>query len=557
VALTLSFAMLGAILLTMTLVPTLLALLMKRHTLAERHSPWMHALQERYRSFLQRMNARRFLVFAASGATLAVTIALAPMLGSEFLPKLDEGNIWLTITLPPSSSLEQTKRIEREVRGIMLTYPEVGSIISQVGRPDDGTDPKGANNMEVLADLKPRGSWRFPDKQALIADMSAKIRRLPGVPTNFSQVIEDNVEEALSGVKGEIAIKVFGPDLDVLTQKSEQIASILAAIPGAADVAAIRIGGQSELDIVIDRERIARLGVNVADVNTAIQTALAGNAVNQFYEGDRRFDITLRLRPEARESVDDIAAIPVPLPGGAGTVGLGEVARVLMRQGAARISREAGGRNASVKANLIGRDQGSFVAEAQRKVREQVTLPPGYSMTWGGQFENQQRAVRRLAVIVPVTALLIFSLLFWAFRSVGKATLVLSIVPFALIGGIAALALAGLHFSVSAAVGFIAVAGISVQNGVIMVEQIVEMARSGAASFESAVEGAVARLRAIMMTALMAGLGLLPAALSHGVGSETQRPFAAVIVGGIISATFFTLLLLPLAYSYFAETPAE
>jgi cobalt-zinc-cadmium resistance protein CzcA len=557
VALTLSFAMLGAILLTMTLVPTLLALLMKRHTLAERHSPWMHALQERYRRFLRRAHASRFVVFVASAATLAVTLALAPMLGSEFLPKLDEGNIWLTVTLPASSSLEQTKRVEREVRAILLTYPEVGKIISQVGRPDDGTDPKGSNNLEVLADLKPRGSWRFPDKESLIADMSAKIRRLPGVPTNFSQVIEDNVEEALSGVKGEIAVKIFGPDLDVLTQKSEQVAAILEAIPGAADVAAIRIGGQSELDIVIDRERIARLGINVADVNGAIQTALAGNTVNQFYEGDRRFDITVRLRADARESVDDIAAIQVPLPGGAGTIGLGEVARVQTRQGAARISREAGGRNASVKANLIGRDQGSFVAEAQKKVGARVALPPGYSLTWGGQFENQQRAVRRLAVIVPVTALLIFSLLFWAFRSVGKAMLVLFIVPFALIGGIAGLALAGLHFSVSAAVGFIAVAGISVQNGVIMVEQIVEIASASAATFDSAVEGAVARLRPILMTALMAGLGLLPAALSHGVGSETQRPFAVVIVGGIVSATFFTLLLLPLAYGYFARAPQE
>jgi cobalt-zinc-cadmium resistance protein CzcA len=557
VALTLSFAMLGAILLTMTLVPTLLALLMKRHTLAERHSPWMHALQERYRQFLRRAHASRFVVFAASGATLAVTLALAPMLGSEFLPKLDEGNIWLTITLPASSSLEQTKRVEREVRAILLTYPEVGKIIAQVGRPDDGTDPKGANNLEVLADLKPRDSWRFPTKESLVADMSAKIRRLPGVPTNFSQVIEDNVEEALSGVKGEIAVKIFGPDLDVLTQKSEQVAAILEAIPGAADVAAIRIGGQSELDIVIDRERIARLGINVADVNSAIQTALAGNTVNQFYEGDRRFDITVRLRAGARESVDDIAAIQVPLAGGAGSVGLGEVARVQTRQGAARISREAGGRNASVKANLIGRDQGSFVAEAQSKVARQLTLPPGYSLTWGGQFENQQRAVRRLAVIVPVTALLIFSLLFWAFRSVGKAMLVLFIVPFALIGGIAGLALAGLHFSVSAAVGFIAVAGISVQNGVIMVEQVMELANAGAATFDSAVEGAVARLRPILMTALMAGLGLLPAALSHGVGSETQRPFAVVIVGGIVSATFFTLLLLPLAYGYFARAPQE
>jgi cobalt-zinc-cadmium resistance protein CzcA len=556
VALTLSFAMLGAILLTMTLVPTLLALLMKRHTMAERHSPWMHKLQERYRGFLLRMHPRRFMVFGISAAALAVTLALAPRLGSEFLPKLDEGNIWLTITLAPSSSLEQTKRIEGQVRAVMLTYPEVGNVITQVGRPDDGTDPKGPNNLEVLAELKPREAWRFESKEKMVADMSARIRRLPGVPTNFSQVIQDNVEEAMSGVKGEIAVKVFGPDLEVLTQKSEQVASILNGIRGSADVAAIRIGGQSELDIVINRDRIARLGMNVSDVNGAIQTALAGNAVNQFYEGDRRFDITVRLRADARESVDDIAAIPVPLPGG-GTISLGDVARVQTRQGAARISREAGGRNASVKANLIGRDQGSFVAEAQRKVKDQVVLPTGYSMTWGGQFENQQRAVRRLTVIVPVTALLIFSLLFWAFRSVGKASLVLSIVPFALIGGIAGLAAAGLHFSVSAAVGFIAVAGISVQNGVIMVEQIMELAGNGAASLESAVEGAVARLRPILMTALMAGLGLLPAALSHGVGSETQRPFAVVIVGGIVSATFFTLLLLPLAYGYFARTPTE
>jgi cobalt-zinc-cadmium resistance protein CzcA len=292
-------------------------------------------------------------------------------------------------------------------------------------------------------------------------------------------------------------------------------------------------------------------------VNAAIQTALAGNAVSQFYEGDRRFDITVRFRRDARDSVDDVASVQVPLPGGAGTVNLSEVARVEVRQGAARISREAGGRNASVKANLIGRDQGSFVAEAQAKVAAQLVLPPGYSITWGGQFENQQRAVKRLMVIVPVTALMIFSLLFWAFRSVRKALLVLAIVPFALIGGILGLAAAGLHFSVSAAVGFIAVAGISVQNGVIMVEQIMENMRDGVAVFDAAVEGAVARLRPILMTALMAGLGLMPAALSHGVGSETQRPFAVVIVGGIVSATFFTLLLLPLVYRYFAGVPQD
>ena len=553
VAFTLSFAMLGAIVLTMTLVPTLLAWTMKRHPLEEKHREWMHQIQVWYRNMLKRAQEKRTLVMVGSAAILALTLALAPMLGSEFLPKLDEGNIWLTISLPTSSSLQKTQQIEHQVRTILKSYPEVGNIISHVGRPDDGTDPKGQNNMEILADLKPRSQWKFDDKESLIADMSAKIRTIPGVPTNFSQVIEDNVEEALSGVKGEIAVKIYGPDLDVLTQKSEQIASILNGIAGAADVAAVKIGGQSELDIVIDRDRIARLGINVADVNSVIQSALAGNVVNAYFEGDRRFDITIRLKESFRDSIDDIAELQINLPGGAGTVPLGDLAHIDIRQGAARIGREAGERNASVKANLLGRDQGSFVAEARQKVAEQVHLPPGYQITWGGQFENQQRAVKRLEIIVPITALLIFSLLFWAFRSVRKALLVLSIVPFTLIGGILGLAIVGLHFSVSAAVGFIAVAGISVQNGVIMVEQIVDIARTNQSPFASAVEGAVSRLRPILMTALMAGLGLLPAALSHGVGSETQRPFAVVIVGGIVSATFFTLLLLPLAYPYFSE----
>src|SRR5471030_789316 len=553
VAFTLSFAMLGAIILTMTLIPTLLAWTMRRYPMAEKHSTWLQRIQDGYGRLLASAQRRRIPVMLASALVLVVTLALAPLLGSEFLPKLDEGNLWLTISLPTSSSLEKTREVEQKVRFIIRSYPEVGNVISHVGRPDDGTDPKGSNNMEILADLKPRDTWRFDGKDALVADMSAKIRSLPGVPTNFSQVIEDNVEEALSGVKGEIAVKIYGPDLDVLTQKSEQIAGILNSIAGAADVEAVKIGGQSELDIVIDRERIARLGVNVADVNTAVQTALAGNAVNAYFVGDQRYDITVRLKEAARDSVDAIGALQINLPGGAGTVALSELARIEVRQGAARISREAGGRNASVKANLLGRDQGSFVAEAQEKVARLVHLPPGYQITWGGQFENQQRAVKRLEVLVPITALLIFSLLFWAFRSVRKAMLILSIVPFTLIGGILGLGLVGLHFSVSAAVGFIAVAGISVQNGVIMVEQIIEIAKSNGSAVESAIAGAVARLRPILMTALMAGLGLLPAALSHGIGSETQRPFAVVIVGGIVSATFFTLLLLPLAFPYFAE----
>jgi cobalt-zinc-cadmium resistance protein CzcA len=551
-AFTLSFALLGALLLTLTLVPALLSYAVKNKDLAEKHSDWMHKLQEHYHNLLLWAESRRKRIVAASVGLLVVALIGAPFLGSEFLPQLDEGNIWLTITLPPATVLDKTKEVEGQVRAILRSYPEVGNVITQVGRPDDGTDPKGPNNMEIMADLKPRDTWRFADKEDLIADMTRKIRAIPGVPTNFSQVIQDNVEEALSGVKGAIAIKIFGPDLGILEDKSVQVASVIGSIRGAADVEAIKVGGQTELNITLDRSRMARYGLNINDVNATIQTAMGGSAVNSFYEGDRLFDVTLRIAEPYRDAVDDVANLSVALPGG-GTLPLGSIANIEVRQGAARVGREAGGRMVAVKANLLGRDQGSFVAEAIAKVDEQVKLPLGYSMTWGGQFENQQRANKRLKVILPLSALMIFVLLFWAFRSMRKALLVILMVPFTLIGGIAGLGLAGLHLSVSAAVGFIAVAGISVQNGVIMVEQFMELMRNGKGLRESVMEGAVARLRPILMTALMAGIGLLPAALSHGIGSETQRPFAVVIVGGIISATLFTLLLLPLLFPIFSE----
>ncbi len=372
------------------------------------------------------------------------------------------------------------------------------------------------------------------------------------MPTNFSQIIQDNVEEALSGVKGAIAIKIFGPNLEILEDKSAQVASVISSIRGAADVEAIKVGGQTELNITLDRGRMARYGLNINDVNTTIQTAMGGSAVNSFYEGDRLFDVTLRIAEPYRDAVDDVANLSVALPSG-GTLPLSAIAKIDVHQGAARVGREGGGRMVAVKANLLGRDQGGFVAEAMEKVKEQVKLPPGYTMTWGGQFENQERANKRLKVILPLSALMIFVLLFWAFHSMRKALLVIMMVPFTLIGGLAGLGLAGLHLSVSAAVGFIAVAGISVQNGVIMVEQFMEIMRQGVSLRDSVMQGAVARLRPILMTALMAGIGLLPAALSHGIGSETQRPFAVVIVGGIISATLFTLLLLPLLFPIFSD----
>ncbi len=552
-AFTLSFALLGAIILTLTLVPALLSYTMKREDMGEKHSAWMHALQNGYQWILLASAKCRGLIVLASLAVLTLSILLAPMLGSEFLPKLDEGNIWLTVDLPPSAGLEKTKEVERHIRKILTSYQEVNLVVAHVGRPDDGTDPKGPYHMEILADLKSRGEWHFASKELLIKDMSRRIHEIPGVPTNFSQVIQDSVEEALSGVKGEIAVKIFGPDLSILEQKAGEVVDAINTVQGATDVAAVRISGNSELDITLNRSQLARYGLSVNDVNTTVQTALAGNAANTFYDHDRHFDVTLRLDRPYRDSVDDIDELPIALPNGNGSIPLSEVAEVTIKQGASRVSRESGARIVSIKANITDRDQGSFVQEAMRKVKQQVKLPPGYAMTWGGQFENQQRAMKRLMVIVPLSVLLIFILLFWAFKSVKNALLVLLMIPFTLVGGLAGLALAGLHLSVSAAVGFIALAGISVQNGVIMVEQIKHLMREGRQVTEAVVEGAVARLRPILMTALMAGLGLMPAALSHGIGSETQRPFAVVIVGGLVTATLFTLLLLPLLFPIFTD----
>jgi cobalt-zinc-cadmium resistance protein CzcA len=552
-ALTLTFALAGAVVFTLTLVPALLSWATQGPGLEEKHSEWMERLRARYRRDLGRWAQHPKLVIGAALGLLVAALAGAPLLGSEFLPKLDEGNIWLTVDLPPSTALAKTKEVERHVRKILLSYPQVAQVITQTGRPDDGTDPKGPNNIEVMADLKPRSEWPntdgcCADKEALVRDMEKKIHTMPGVPTNFSQYIEDNVEEALSGVKGEIAVKVSGQSLDVLQAKGEEIAAVLRRVPGSADVEEIQIGGQTELDVTLDRAALSRYGINVNDAATTVATALGSAVAGSFYEGNRIFNVTLRLDKDYRDSVEKVAQLPVSLPGGAGTVPLGQVAQIEERQGAAKVLRESGSRIVAIKVNVLGRDQGSFVAEAMRRVAEEVKLPSGYRIAWGGQFENQKRATARLMIIVPLSLVGIFVLLFWAFRSIRKALLILATVPFTLIGGLAGLALAGLHLSISAAVGFIAVAGISVQNGVIMVEQIVALRTQGLVLKDAVLEGAASRLRPILMTALMAGLGLLPAALSHGIGSETQRPFAVVIVGGIVSATLIALNLLPLLY---------
>ena len=550
-AFTLSFALVASMLFSLTFVPAMLTYLLGPK-LAESHNPMVHSMELHYRRILEWVLKHSRTVFISAVITLLLSFMSVKLIGTEFMPKLDEGNIWLTITLPTPVSLTTAKEIEREVREKLEKFSEAKMVLTQLGRPEDGTDPKGFNNLEVLIDLNPKDTWRYKKKDLLVQAMDKELAIFPGILTNFSQVIQDNVEEAISGVKGEIAIKIFGSDLKTLQDKADQVTRILSSIQGATDVAAEQQAGLAQVMVDIDRAKVSRYGINIADVEAVMEMGMGGKAASQFLEGERRFDITVRYDADARNSVSGLENLTVMTPSGQ-RIPLSELATIKINQGASRISREDNMRRIAIKCNLIDRDQGSFVAEAQQKVAAQVDMPPGYHIVWSGQFENQQRAMKRLAIIVPISLGLIFVLLFWAFMSIKNALLILMNVPFAMIGGILILLATGINLSVSAAVGFIALFGIAVQNGVILVSQLNKLRREGQSLHDAIVNGSVSRLRPVVMTALMAMLGLFPAALSTSVGSETAKPFAVVIIGGLLTATLLTLTLLPALYRYFAE----
>jgi len=550
-AYTLSFALVASMLFSLTFVPAMLTYLLGPK-LAESHNPLVHAMEHHYRRLLEWVLKHARTVFISAVAVLALSFLSVRLIGTEFMPKLDEGNIWLTITLPTPVSLTTAKELERKVRAKLETFSEARMVLTQLGRPEDGTDPKGFNNLEVLIDLNPKDTWRYKKKDELVQAMDRELSIFPGILTNFSQVIQDNVEEAISGVKGEIAVKIFGSDLKTLQDRADQVTHILASIRGATDVAAEQQAGLAQVMVDIDRAKVSRYGINVADVEKVMEIGMGGMAASQFLEGERRFDITLRYEENARNSVAGLENLTVPTPNGQ-RIPLSELSTIKINQGASRISREDNMRRIAIKCNLIDRDQGSFVAEAQQKVAAQVDLPPGYRIVWSGQFENQQRAMKRLSIIVPISLGLIFVLLFWAFMSIKNALLILMNVPFALIGGILILLSTGINLSVSAAVGFIALFGIAVQNGVILVSQLNRLRKEGQSLHDAIVNGSVSRLRPVVMTAMMAMLGLFPAALSTSVGSETAKPFAVVIIGGLMTATLLTLTLLPALYRFFTE----
>ena len=555
-ALTLSFALLAGTLFALTLVPVLLSFIASRQRPSQRPVRVMTLLLRVYPPVLDRALRAPWIVLCAAGLALIAAGAVLTTLGTEFLPKLDEGALWIHAILPESISPSEADRSVRELRRRLAAFPEVKAVVSQLGRPDDGTDVNGFDQAEIYVDLIDRDQWTTAhDREALVRAMNERLSELPGIGLVFSQVIEDNVNEAVSGIKGELGIKVFGEDPAQLEVIADQIVERLAAIPGAVDVGRERLSGQPQVQIAVDRAAIARYGLTVSDLQSVIETAFGGSAATQVLEGERSFDLVVKMAPRAVSDLDSIRAIPLFAPSGE-RLTLGDLAEVGVRPGFASIYREENQRRIAVKLSVRGRDLGSVVADAQRSVAAGVRVPNGTRLEWTGSFENEQRAVRRLEIVVPITLLAIFFLLFTAFDSARFAGLILFNVPFAAIGGILALPLAGLSLSVSALVGFIALFGVSVQNGVLLVERIRGLRMEGVPLRQAVSRGAIGRMRAVVMTASMAAFGLLPMALSKGVGAETARPFAVVIIGGLVSATVLTLLVLPVLYPFF-ETPAS
>jgi cobalt-zinc-cadmium resistance protein CzcA len=548
---TVAFALLGALIFSMLIAPVLASVLFRRRT-TEWHNPVLTFLRERYRTDLRRAIAHRWVVFGGAGLCLLATLFLATsgIIGSEFLPHLDEGAIWVRGTLAPSTGPDEGIRVMNQARLLLASFPEVTRSVSQVGRPDDGTDVTGFFNTEYFVDLKPREEWRpvfHQDKDTLIAAMDKSLSSIPGVLWNFSQPISDNMEEAVSGVKGELAIKIYGDDLRKLEDTGEQIVRVMQNVRGVSDLGLFRVMGQPNLNLTVDRRRASRYQLNVSDVQDAVQTAIGGAAVTQVLQDERRYDLVIRYLPQFRDSKDAIERIRLAAPSGE-RVALDQLCRVSVEDGANEIYREANSRYVAIKYSVRNRDLGSTVEESMARVNQQVTLPQGYKIDWAGEYESQQRSQRRLMIVVPITVLMILIILYVMFNSLKWAQLMLANIAMAPLGGLLALLVTGTHFSVSSGVGFLALFGVSVQTGVIMLEYINQLRSRGHTVEDAAVEGAILRLRPIMMTTLVATLGLLPAAMSHGIGSDSQRPFAIVIVGGLIVGMVINLFLLPTLY---------
>ena len=552
---TVGFALLGAMIFSIVIAPVLASIFFRRGA-HEWENPVLYWITKRYRILLTWAIDKRALTvsIALAGFALAIFLAFSGVIGSEFLPHLDEGAIWARGTLAPSTGPDESLRISTHARLIIASFPEVTEVVDQIGRPDDGTDWTGFFNTEYYIGLKPKEQWRpifHQNKDALIAAMDRELEKTPGVIWGFSQPIADNMEEAVSGVKGQLSVKVFGDDLRTLEAKGNEIVSVMSKIPGVADLGLFRIIGQPNLTFVVDRPACGRFGINVADVQDAIQTAVGGGAVSTLLLGEAQYDVVLRYQQKYRDSKEAIQNVRLLAPSGE-HVSLAQLTKMDTTDGAEEIYREGESRYIAIKYSVRGRDLGSTVEEAIKKVHDQVKLPVGYHTDWAGEYKSKQRADARLAIVTPITIFIIFMILYAMFRSFKWATLIMVNVLMARVGGLLALYFTGTNFSVSAAIGMLALFGVSVQTGVIMLEYINQLRVRGHSIQDSAIEGAVLRLRPIMMTMLVATLGLIPAALSHAIGSDSQRPFAIVIVGGLISDLVMSIFLLPTLYVWFA-----
>jgi cobalt-zinc-cadmium resistance protein CzcA len=562
-ALTYGFALTGALLLALTFSPVMSSLVLKPSE-RERETVLVHALKKLYSRLLPAVMRHPALTLGANALALILSVAALPFIGGEFMPKLEEGNLWARTVMPNTISFSYANELVDQIRIKFKSYPEVADVVSQLGRPDDGTDPVSYFSCDYFINLKPRDQWpKGTTKLELVSQMEADLSQYPGLETNFSQNIEDNVAEAMSGVKGENSIKLFGEDLQTLGKKAVQIEDVMKTVPGVSDLGIYQMLGQPNLLIRVNRQEAARYGILPADINGIVQAAIGGQAVTQVLDEDRRFDVVVRFLPQYRENPEAIANIPVSTPDG-GHIPLKMVADVSRETGAAFIYREDNSRYLPIKFSIRGRDLQSTISEADAKIRRLVPLPPGYHFTWAGQFQSLQEAVTRLEIVVPISLFLIFVLLYSHFRSMVDALLVIGAVLPVMIGGIVALLLTKTNFSISAAVGFISLFGVAVLDGVILVTSINTLRHQGVQLREAVTRGAQQLLRPVLMTAFAAAFGLLPASIATGIGSETQRPLARVVVGGMMAAPIFILLVLPVLYAQVhrksvphAATPAE
>jgi cobalt-zinc-cadmium resistance protein CzcA len=549
---TLSFALLGALLLTFTFVPAVASVLLKKNV-KEKHNVFLEFIINGAMAIYTWCFRLRKIVFPVAVIALVISLFCFKFLGTEFLPSLNEGSIYVRATGPLSTSLDESIKLSNEMRKIFLSFDEVKQVMSQTGRPNDGTDATGFYNMEFHVDIYPQDDWkRKESKEELIQRMHEKLKNYPGISLNFSQPISDNVEEAVSGVKGSIVVKMFGDDFSVIESQEEKIYNILKGVRGIEDLGILRNLGQPELQINLDQQKMALYGVTAADANAVIELAIGGKAATQIYEGERKFDLRIRYPEDFRNNETAIGDLRVPTLRGT-KIPLGEISNIRKIVGPSMIYRDRHRRYGAIKFSIRGRDMGSTIQEAQQKVDQQIHLPKDYSLEWAGDFENQQRATARLAQVVPISLLIIFFILFVLFGNVKDSLLVLNNVPFAIMGGILSLLITGINFNISAGIGFIALFGICVQNGVILITKfktnIVQLKHHPTWTFIDALSDAVqSRMRPVIMTAMMAAIGLIPAAVSMGIGSEASRPLAVVVIGGLITNTIFNLFVFPIVF---------